>query len=139
MGLAMTEYTSLPQLSAFVLEESYVLDIEAHPTRVRIMLDLVLTPDHPDYADPAPGEQYCFRRGHIEFTGVRRLLWTAQGAPPAHDANGDLDYGNIDSFISTDVGYELEGSWGRMELQADDVQVAVEGRKHITERDESTY
>ncbi|HUP69041.1 MAG TPA: hypothetical protein VM142_04410 [Acidimicrobiales bacterium] len=119
-------YTSLPQLSGFLLEESYVLDIEARPSSVSFALDLVLTPEHPHYADPAPGEQHCFRRGHIEFLGVRRLLWTAQGAPPARDASGEVDYGNIDSFNFSDLGYELEGSWGRMELQVDEVRAVLE-------------
>lgn len=126
MGLAVTAYTSLPQLSEFLLEESYVLGIEARPTSVRFALDLVLTPEHPRYADPVPGEQYCFRRGHIDFVGVRRLLWTAQGAPPARDASGELDYGNIDLFNLTETGYELEGAWGRMELQADDVLAVLD-------------
>lgn len=122
----MTAYTSLPQLSGFLLEESYVLDIEARPSFVRFVLDLVLTPEHPQFADPVPGEQYCFRRGHIEFLGVRRLLWTAQGAPPARDASGELDYGNIDLLNASDIGYELEGSWGRIELQAQEVRAVLE-------------
>lgn len=122
----MTAYTALPQLSGLLLEESYVLGIEARPTSVRFVLDLVLTREHPRYADPVPGEQYCFRRGHIEFVGVRRLLWTAQGAPPARDASGELDYGNIDLFNASEIGYELEGTWGRMEVQADDVLAALE-------------
>ncbi len=122
----MTAYTSHPQLSGFLLEESYVLDIQAGPSSVRFALDLVLTPEHPEYSDPASGEQYCYRRGRIEFLGVRRLRWTAQGAPPARDVSGELDYGNIDFFSYSDSGYELEGSWGRMELQADAVRALLE-------------
>jgi hypothetical protein len=121
----VNQYTELPQLAAIYLEDSWVLDVVARPSLVRFDLDLVLTPEHPEHSPIRPGEQHCYRRGRIEFTGVRRVLWTEQGAQPATDASGTTDYGNIDSFLYDEIGYHLEGSWGRMELQADDVRVSL--------------
>ena len=117
----MNSYPEIAQLSGLLLEESYVLDIEARPGLVRFELDIVLTPEHPQYLSPSAEEQHCFRRGRMEFLRVRRVVWADQGAPPARDAAGEVDFGNIDSFTWNDLGYELEGSWGRMEVQAEEV------------------
>jgi len=121
----MQPYTDLAELAGVFLEESYVLDIEARPGRVKFDLDFVLTPEHPNYTAPAVGEQFCFRRGSLEFEGVRRLIWSDQGAPPARDATGEIDFGNIDSLTFDEVGFVLEGSWGRMELRAASVSATL--------------
>jgi hypothetical protein len=123
----MKAYTELPGFEGLLLEESYVLDIEAHPGVLVLSMDLVLTPEHPQYSEPLPDEQYCYRNGFIRFTGVQRLVWVDQGAPPATDATGEVDYGNIDSFEWDEVGTRLQGSWGQIELRAarSEVELAV--------------
>lgn len=119
-------YTDLPPLANFLLEESYVLDLVAQPGVISIRSDLVLTPEHPEYAMPSPGEQMCFRLGTITITGVRDLTWTGQGLPPAVDANDERDYGNIDSFEWESGRFVLEGSFGVLDVHADDVEVSLE-------------
>jgi len=78
-------YPDLPGLEHLYLEDSYVLDIEVRPGRVHLMLDLVLTADHPQHTDPLPGERYCYRRGELRFSAVTGLVWTGQGRPPARE------------------------------------------------------
>lgn len=121
----MRTYQDIPSLAAILLEESYVLDIEAHPSSVEFMVDFVLTQKHSEYRPPNPGESYCYRRGWIRFSGVTRCLWSNQGAPPATDATGEVDFGNIDSFEWDRSGYSLEGDWGRMELIAKQIGVRL--------------
>lgn len=122
----MKTYTDIDALRGILLEESYVLDVVATMGRVSFRLDFVLTPEHPRYAAPAPGEQFCFRTGSMEFREVTRLTWANQGAPPAIDANDELDYGGIDLFEFDDVGYVMEGSWGRIDLVAKEVVVEMD-------------
>lgn len=122
----MRPYVEISQLREVLLEESYVLDIAATPGAVRFELDLVLTPDHAEYRPPAPGEQYCFRRGSLVFKGVTRLLWSNSGNPPAVDSSGEEDYGQIDSFEWDDSGALLEGGWGRMEIVSSIIEVALQ-------------
>jgi hypothetical protein len=119
-------YQEIPSLAAILLEESYVLDIEAHPTTVEFSVDFVLAPEHPEYCPPGSDESHCYRRGRLRFSGVTRCLWSNQGAPPARDATGEVDYGNVDSFEWDRAGYSLEGDWGRMELIAEQVGVRLE-------------
>lgn len=121
----MHPYVEIAQLRELLLEESYLLGITAVPGKVTFELDLVLTPGHAEYSAPKPGEQYCVRRGVLVFEGVSRLLWSHSGNPPAVDASGEVDYGQIDSFEWDDVGALLEGSWGRMEIVSSSVEVAL--------------
>lgn len=122
----MTGYMQLPELAGFFLEESYVLDVEAHPGSVILRMDFVLTAEHPQYRDPAPNNQFCYRRGRMEFLEVKRLLWTDQGAPPAFDATGETDYGNIDRFEFDALEYVIEGGLGRLDLRAANLRVTLD-------------
>lgn len=118
-------YRGAPQLSTYYLEESYVLAITADLGQVSFAIDLVLTPEHTEYRAPIPTEQYCYRRGTIEFSGVTWLLWGEQGAPPARDASGEADHGNIDAFQCDGGRFFLEGAWGHMEVEALELSVSL--------------
>jgi len=115
-----TPYSTLPGLTSVYLEDSYVLGLEELADTVRLELDVVLLPAHPLYRPPGPGDQYCMRRGTLLFPGARAVRLTRSGAPPAADATGELDYGNIDGFEKlADRTYRLFGEWGHLELESD--------------------
>jgi hypothetical protein len=114
-----SEKVDYPHLSGFenvFLEDSFVLGIEATPGRLRLDVELVLTPQHAVYHPPAPGEQNCYARATIEFPNVRNLVWTGQGTPPAVDASGDVDYGGIDSLFWNGSAFHIEGDWGAIDV-----------------------
>lgn len=121
----MKPYTDLPAFEALILEESYVLGIEAAPSAVTFDVDLAIAPGHPDYAPPPAHETECFRRGRIRFVDVRDLVWRGQGARPATDASGDRDFGHIDSLVWSGDAFKLEGDWGFMEVSAGRIEVDV--------------
>ena len=116
-------YVDLPLLSTILLEESYVLDIEARPASIRFRVDFALTPEHPEYVRPSANEVHCTRRGWMRFSGVTTTSWSGQGVPPARDATGEVDYGNIDSFTFDGSTYTLEGDWGHLVVVADRISV----------------
>lgn len=121
----MRPYTDLPGFDALVLEESYVLAVQASPGEVTFDVELALTPKHPAYAPPPTDETECFRVGRIRFVDVRRLAWDHQGAPPAIGASGEIDFGHIDSLLWDENTFKLEGDWGRMEVSAARVEVEI--------------
>jgi hypothetical protein len=123
---SMKPYIELPGLAEVVLEESYVLGIRAEPSEVMFEIDFVLTRAHPAYAPPPSSERECFRKGHLRFLGVRRLVWAEQGAPPATDARGEPDYGNIESLEWDEPRYVLAGDWGHMDVTAREVQIDLD-------------
>ena len=120
----MASYVELPGLEEIVLEESYVLGLHAEPGELTFEVDFVLTRRHPAYVEPAASEVECFRRGALRFRGVERLLWAKQGAVPARDAAGEIDFGHIDTFEWENRDYALGGDWGEIEVRAAGVEVA---------------
>ena len=112
------QYTRIAGFEHLYLEDSYVLDLVARPGRFTVTAEIVLTAEHPDYRPPGVDEQYCFRRGHIEFASVRRLTWSGQGAPPAIDASGTVDYGTIDALRRVGGVTYLEGDFGMVQVES---------------------
>jgi hypothetical protein len=121
----MRPYSELPELAELILEESFVLAVEATPGSVMFEMDFVLTPQHPQYAPPPASERECFRRGTLRLTGVTQLQWDEQGAAPATDATGEKDLGHIDSFQWESKRLVFEGDWGRLAVVGDGVEVSL--------------
>jgi hypothetical protein len=126
MGPAVKPYTEIPHLEAIVLEESYVLDIHASPGLVSFQVEFALTPAHPAYVAPRPGDVERFCVGRLRFLRVRRLVWDLQGAKPATDASGETDFGHIDFLNWDGTDYRLGGDWGEMDISAGGVTVDLE-------------
>ncbi|MEJ7892352.1 MAG: hypothetical protein WKF94_06900 [Solirubrobacteraceae bacterium] len=116
----MASYDTLPGLEHLYLEDSWVLGVHESATSLSFDLDAVLTEQHPRWHPPKPGEQYAYRRVALTFPAVRSLEWLSRGGPPATDASGERDRGNIDSFVVRDDGvYELDGDWGHVRVASD--------------------
>jgi len=60
------------------------------------------------------------------LSGVQRLSWDEQGAPPATDAKGEEDFGHIDSFEWEKGRFVLQGDWGRIDADAVEIQTALQ-------------
>ncbi|GAA0638075.1 hypothetical protein GCM10009547_48080 [Sporichthya brevicatena] len=114
----MKPYWEIPALAGIYLEDSWVLAIRATPGMLEVELEVVLREQHPNYAPPRTGEQYCYQRGRLSFASVSELYWTAQGAPAATDTSGQEDYGSIDTLEFEESRYSLIGDFGRISLVA---------------------
>jgi hypothetical protein len=123
----VADYIDLPALRYFVLEESWVLDIVAMPGVVELKVDLTFAKDHPELKPARDGEVFYGRVGVIRFTGVRSLAWTHQGAKPSKDPNGDLDWDAIDSFTWLGTRHRLEGRFGVIEVDAENLECVLTG------------
>lgn len=99
-------------LRSVYLEDSWVLQITAGESHVAFDLDLVLTDDHELFQGVRPGEQYDHRRALLQIGGDQ-VQASLSGAPPAVDATGEQDHGNIDTWVISADGWSvLTGDWG---------------------------
>lgn len=117
-GVFMFEYWKLPGFECIYLEDSWVTDVVVSPGAVEIAMDLVLRECHPLYRPPLPTEQYCYHRGSVRFDEVEEATWTNRSKPPTIDASGELDYGSIDSFSSSEGRHLIEGGFGRISVKS---------------------
>jgi len=114
----LVAYRELPGLEDVYLEDSWVLKIEVDANCLSITLDLVLLKSHPEYSILAIGEQYCYRKGKMVFSNVCELGWREKASRPAIDANGEIDFGSIDSFEYEDGRYAISGEFGQIDMVA---------------------
>ena len=112
----MKDYYEFPSLEHIYLEDSYVLDIQTEPDAVEISVETVLTESHPEYSDPLPNEQYCYRNGRICFRDAKRITWVKKSMVLIPDLGGTPDYGNIDVFYFSEGSYHVIGEWGELEI-----------------------
>jgi hypothetical protein len=114
----VTPYTEFPDLANVYLEDSYVLAIDEAPHSLTFTLEVVLTPEHPRYHTPLPGEQYCYVDGFLTLNGVREIEWLSRSANAFTDASGEEDLGNIDTFRQDVDYFDIVGDWGHVHVFA---------------------
>ena len=118
-------YSEILSLSNFYLEDSYVLSIDELARSLIFELEAVLTKNHPQYEEPKNGEQYCYRKVLLRFFSADSIEWLDSSFIGFIDSTGDLDYGNIDSFVSDDGAYILSGDWGRVIIRGGEVEAVI--------------
>ncbi|WP_354580764.1 hypothetical protein [Rhodococcus sp. PvR044] len=111
------DYTRFPGLSGVYLEDSFVLAISELPHTLSFKLEAVLTPEHPSYHDPLPGEQYCYANAALVFDDVTEIEWIRRSTNRFVDASGEEDLGNIDRLVSDDGSYLVDGDWGEVRVR----------------------
>lgn len=117
--MAMRPYFQIPPLDRYYFEDSWVLDLEVLDSCAVFTVDAVLTPKHPDFGPPKPGEQYAYEQIRLRFENAAGTQFEPTNAPPAIGADGVADLGNIDRFDVSDTSqfFFLEGQWGTLEIE----------------------
>jgi hypothetical protein len=112
----MIDYSDFPGLAGVYLEDSFVLDISESSEQIVFHLDAVLTPDHPAYHSPRPGEHYCYEKGDLTFPDVTGIVWLKRSSSRYTDASGEEDLGNIDILRIDGDAFFAEGDWGAVRI-----------------------
>jgi hypothetical protein len=108
-------YWQFPGFENVYLEDSYVLAIKAKAS-VEILIEAVLTENHPLYTSPLPGEQYCYRQMTIKFFLPQTYNLVLKKMTPIPAPDGSIDYGNIDEFFLDAGKYYINGEWGELTI-----------------------
>ena len=112
-------YWQLPGFENIYLEDSYVLSINANTISIQILLEAVLTENHPLYTPALSGEQYCYRQMTVNFPHPQTYDLVLNNISAIADPDGSVDYGNIDDFFMEDDKYYLRGEWGELTIVSD--------------------
>jgi len=113
----MSDYFDWKDFSGVYLEDSFVRHIIESENQLVFDMEFVLTKEHPLFEQPKIGEQYCYHRGIIVFSGISSVNWIEKSNIIFHDANNEEDYGNIDVLrkINGDM-YEINGDFGKLRV-----------------------
>jgi hypothetical protein len=113
------DYARFSGLQDIDLEDSFILSVDEAFDRVTFGLDAVLLPTHPNYQDPKPEEQYCYRLGNLTFPEVREVTWLKRSSQPFTDANDEEDWGHIDEIdVDQDDRYLVTGEFGTISIKS---------------------
>ncbi len=112
------DYFNFPGFENIYLEDSYVLEIKTNSTSVEILLEAVLTEQHSLYTNPNSNEQYCYKKIVIHFPDAESVIWIDRKMISYTDANGEIDFGNIDEFYLENDFYRLSGDWGELKIKS---------------------
>lgn len=110
----MIDYGQFPGLDGFYLEDSFVLAITETPSTLTFTLDAVLTPEHPAYRPPRPGDHHSYRSAGLTFSECSEVEWLHRSHRYFTDATGAKDLGNIDVLTADASSVLLKGDWGRV-------------------------
>ena len=119
----MHYWEAFSDLAGVYLEDSWVLEVAATAHSLSLRLEAVLTPEHPLYEPPKPGEQHCYRSGWLRVGAADLIDLRLSGSRPAVDASGEPDFGHVDTFVpnTAEDRWELEGDWGDAAVRHPDV------------------
>lgn len=117
-------YELTTDLSEVYLEDSWVVEISEKDNTIDFRMEFVLTDKHRNYEAPKDGEQYCYKHGKLNFPNASEITWVQKNFKASMDAEGRVDYGNIDSFTFNNGKYHLLGSWGEVLIISDTPQIS---------------
>ncbi len=112
------DYFNFEGFENFYLEDSYVLEIKVGSETIEILIDAVLTEQHSLYTNPKANEQYCCKKIVIHFLNAETISWIERRMIPSTDANGEIDFGNIDEFYLENDFYHLSGDLGELKIKS---------------------
>ena len=110
------------------LNDSFVLGWRDEADKVVFNLELSIWPESPWYEKPRAQEYTCYKRGKLNFSGVREVsgFLPIKGIPSSRDLNGTDDYGNIDVFRLHNDTYQVQGDFGDVEILGGNVSLTLD-------------
>jgi hypothetical protein len=125
---SLSPYDQIDGLDRYYFEDSWVTSVGGDSTGAVLVVEAVLTPRHPDFGPPLPAEQHRYRTIELRFEDADRVDLVLSHAPPATDASGTTDRGNLDIFVGDGHGtYSLRGDWGSLDVVGATLTVAPAG------------
>ncbi len=109
------------------LNDSFVLFWKVQPRELRFDLELSIWPSSEYYVKPKEGEYTCYRKAHLTFHNCEEIngILDISQVKPSTDANGEVDYGNIDTLVKTDNGYSVYGDFGNVAIVGGKMELEV--------------
>lgn len=124
--MTMKNYYDIDGLENLYLEDSFVLGVAEQGVDIVFNMEFVLTENHPLYHKPRIGEHYCYRKGQLRFVSPTFIKWERSGKRGFIDKNKEVDFGNIDSFVSDGNKFILSGDWGELEISPENIVIDYE-------------
>jgi hypothetical protein len=110
------DWRNLEEFKGIDLNDSFILSWEQSTEKLTFELIISIWPESEFYTKPHPDEYTCYRKGTLSFTGIESLVGLAsmESTRYSTDPDGSIDYGNIDSLVKSERGFNLGGEFGEV-------------------------
>jgi len=122
------------KLTGIQLEDSFVLSWGMDGDSLVFVVELSLWPEHPQYQAPQIDEWTCYQKGKLIFDNVTSLqgLLPIDNVSPSIDANGELDYGNINVLEEVNKGeFKIYGDFGEVQVLCHQMKVEIDAQPDV--------
>jgi hypothetical protein len=112
------DWRNLEDFKGIDLNDSFILSWEQSTEKLTFELIVSIWPESVFYTKPHPNEHTCYRKGTLSFIGIESLVGLASMDSTRYstDPDGSIDYGNIDSLIKSESGFNLCGQFGEVTI-----------------------
>jgi len=110
------------------LNDSFVLSWQESVDSLVFYLEASLWPESDHYSTPCKDEWTCYKPAILTFKGVSEIQGLKSMRDTLHstDANGDVDFGNIDELEQLETGFRVAGDFGEVEIFGGRIQFEIE-------------
>jgi len=121
-------WKELKEFSGIDLNDSFVLSWNHDCNNLVFELVASIWPDSKHYEQPKNNEYTCYKPAKLSFNNFVVLsgLLEMSDVTPFTDADNEKDYGNIDSLVSNDSGYTVEGEFGEVSISGGSMRFEIE-------------
>ncbi|WNC69089.1 hypothetical protein RI845_02785 [Thalassotalea nanhaiensis] len=112
------DWRALDIFKGIDLNDSLVIDWSLENNRLKFDLIASIWPESDFYYPPKKDEYTCYRNALISFENITSItgLLSKESVKPSTDADGSIDYGNIDTLTVLEDKFELIGDFGKVEI-----------------------
>ena len=98
------------------LHDSFVLSWSFNKVEISFELEVSIWPESTYYSKPKEDDYTCYKPGLLKFRGFEntRGILSMSEVKPSKDADGSIDFGNIEYFSKTNNQFEIHGDFGKV-------------------------
>ena len=115
--------------AGFYFEDCCLLSLKFDEMKSKLTLeiDFSIWPDSIYYLTPKPNEWTCYRKGQINFIGIKQIdgLIDLADYEPTIDVTGEKDWGNIYGFRKEGEQIKFEICDREVSLVADEIEIII--------------
>jgi hypothetical protein len=109
------------------LNDSFILNWKHGKDFLTFEIEASIWPESQFYIEPKLNEYTCYRKATLSFINIESLigLKLLVESPSFIDADGSVDYGNIDSLQLTSDGFSIQGDFGSVHIKGGAIEFEV--------------
>jgi len=113
------DWRKLKEFEGIDLNDSFILNWQWSENEFSLLIEASIWPNSQYYEPQKEKEYTCYKQAQLIFTNCKTItgIRAMQQANSSTDSDGSIDYGNIDTLAKTEVGFELTGEFGNVQIQ----------------------